>query len=237
MIKRLFFQMAFFFGIILTASGQSVPEGAESQEVIRIAEAFRLHPYLSFNVQFAYSDSATWPVPSEQITGRYKMKEGLYWAELDSTEILQGYNYNIAVYHDLKFIMIAKPSPLNSVVLQVAVLDSVFEENFVDSMHVTEINDSTRKLDIEFKPESPYAYYEVVYDLRSYMIHSIKFHQRGLGEDYPNYGVIEVFFSNYSTAVISDDYFRESKFIFKDGSTFHPQTAYNTYEIMVNGEF
>lgn len=239
MIKRIALQLVILCSITLSASGQDVPEGFELQEIIRMSEAYRRMPYLSFDVTYQYADTASPTTVLEQMTGQYKLHEGRYWALVDSTELIQGHNYKLAVYHDSKLLAIDRPNVLYTSVLQLSFLDTLFDKRFVDHMHVTSINDSTSKLDVEFIHDAPFTYYEVLYNPISYMVYAIKYYQKDVELDGGSSGVavISVLFSNYSNAVIDDEYFRESKFIYKDGPSFYPKAAYNDYEVIVSAEF
>jgi hypothetical protein len=239
MIKRIALQLVIICTATLSSFGQDVAEGFEIQEIVRISEAYRRLPYLSFNATYQYADSATPTVITEQIAGQYKIHEGRYWAMLDSTELVQGHNYKLTVYHDQKFLVIGRPDVIYSSVTQLPILDSVFDKNYVDHMHVNAINDSTRKLDIEFKHDSPFRYYEVFYHPVTYMVYSLKYYQKDAEPEVGDSGtnVISVIFSNYSNAIINDEYFRESKFIYKDGASFYPKTAFNDFEIIATSEF
>lgn len=215
---------------------QDVEEGFELQELIRMAEVYHSTPHLSFDMQITYSDSASYPAPLEQLNGQYKLQEGRFWMVLDSMEMVQGPNYHLAVYHDAKTILVSPRQPTYFNLLQLPVLDSLFYENMVDSMSVTNLTDSTRKFEMHFKSTSPYSYYEIIYNFQTYMITSVHYHQPG-DEETEGYVEITVEFSNYSTAPVNDQYLQESKFIFRDGNEFYVQPAYTGYSVTVNGIF
>lgn len=76
MLKRIFLQIAIALSVAASAFGQTVPEGFELQEIIRMSEAYRRMPYLSFNVTYQYADTASPTTILEQMTGQYKLHEG-----------------------------------------------------------------------------------------------------------------------------------------------------------------
>jgi len=214
---------------------QVVPEGSEIQELIRIGESFRIKPFIAFNIHYAYSDSATWPTPVQEISATYRMSEGRYAAVIDSTELMQGTNFNLVVYHDSKVILVSEKKPVDEGLLQVSALDSLFVANLVDSMEVTTVNDSTRKLEIHFRPEAPFVHYEITYNPTTYLIRKVLYYQRSTGDEVENYSVIEAVFSNYSESPISDTYFMESKFIYRTDTGIMARSPYQDYEVIMNG--
>ena len=121
--------------------------------------------------------------------------------------------------------------------MQLPIMDSLFKAQNVDSMNVAQVNDSTRSLRLYFKPASQYSGYIFNYDLHTYLLHSIiYFVKTGVSDDDTGSGVsmISIAFSNYSNAVIDNDYFREDKFIYKLGDKFFAQHPYENYQLMVN---
>lgn len=220
-----------------TASAQDYHDGTELKEFIKIAESYRIRPFLTFSVDYGLSDSAYWPAYRERLTGQYKISNGRYWSLIDSTEIVQGGIYNLAIYHDLKMIVVSNPAPIENYTIQVPILDSMFEQSFVDSMHTNEINDSTRQLCIIFKPESPYKLYEIFYDPNTYLIREIKVHQNNLDEEGVGYSILRILFFDVSETIISDDVFNSAKYISRSGGAIIPTSMYSEYEIVINGDF
>lgn len=246
-----------FFIVLLACSfsfrlqAQDVIKGFEFGEIMNIAEAYRQAPSLSFDMQFNYADSAQQDSILEQIPASYKMQNGMYWAMIDSTEILQGNNYNVSVFHYDSIIAISNPQPYTNV-LQLPFLDSLFRSQNVDSMNVTQVNDSTRSLRMYFNPASQYSSYSINYDQNSYLMHSITYFIKmpvdstGSGDSGgppdpgggPDSGhstsMISIIFSNYSYQVIDNSYFDENKFIYKQGGKFFAQPPYINFQLMVN---
>lgn len=214
---------------------QTVTKGFEMGELIRIGYAYRQAQYLSFNINYRYADSTSPGVILEQLDGQYKMHDGRYWAMLDSTELVQGNNYSLAVSHDEKVIAVHKPQYTDSKIMQLPVTDSILSD-FTDSMNVTQLTDSTRLLNIYFKSIVPYTGYKMWYNANSFMIDSMQFYQREINDSISHTSLIKVKMTAYSQAVIAEDYFMESKFIYRDG-TFYVKPEYSDYELVVDGDF
>lgn len=218
-------------------SQEDESDGMELSELIRIATAYRAKPFISFSVDYIYSDSANWPTHLEELKGQYKISNGRFWSMLDSTEVVQGGTYNLAIYHDMKLIVVSNPAVVEDFTLQVPILDSMFEQSFVDSMHTNILSDTTKQLCIIFKEGSPYTLYEIFYNPQTYMIQEVKLHQTNIVEEGEGYGIIRVFFQSYSEELIPDSVFNEAKYVSKSGGTLIPTALYSDYEIIVNGNF
>lgn len=240
MIKRFIILMTALWMMSNKLSAQTVTKGLEMGELIRISYAYRQTPYLSFDITYQYADSAAPSTILEQINGQYKIHDGRYWAMLDSTELVQGNNYSLAVFHDQKIISVHKPVYTDDKVLQLPVMDTIFY-NYSDSLSVTQLSDSIRLLKVYLKQGLPYSGYEVRYNSNSYFVNSVQYYMKGAAVlDSIGGGsgtsLIKVTLSNYSEAPISEDVFMESKFVYRD-SSFYTRPDYSDYELMVDGDF
>jgi len=217
---------------------QDVPKGLELMEIVKVAEAYRTAPDLSFDINFTYADSTTPTAITEQVAGSYKIHDGKYWGIIDSIEFLQGVQYNMAVYHQDSVIVITNRQEYTSV-LQLPLMDSLFREANISDISVINLNDSTRALRILFNGQSPYHSYELEYDMSTYRIRQVKYYLADMAADKPGTsGVVCVtmYFTNYSEKLISDDEFRESKFVFRFADEVKLQPAYADFRLMMNYE-
>jgi hypothetical protein len=246
MYKKSLFLLIAFFSFCYQLRAQGVIKGFEYGEIINIAEAYRQAPSLSFDLQFNYTDSVRQDSIIEQIPGSYKIQNGMYWAMIDSTEILQGNNYNVTVLHYDSVITISNPQQYTNV-FQLPFMDSLFRAQNVDSMNVTVVNDSTRSLRMYFNPASFYSSYIINYDLNTYMMDSITYfiktpayddddNDSGMldGDEGSGISMIKIIFNNYSTQAIDQSYFDESKFIYKQGGQFFARPEYADFQLLVN---
>lgn len=218
------------------AQAQDIPKGLEVMEIIKVADAYRAAPNLSFDMNITYADSVTPASITEQVAGSYKIHEGKYWGILDSVEFLQGGQFNMTVYHSDSIILVSDRQEYTSV-LQLPLMDSLFREINIQDMSVSSLNDSTRLLRILFNSESPYHSYEMEYDMATYRIHHVKYYLTEMaGDTLATSGVvcITMNFSNYSESLISDDDFKESKFIYRFADEIKLQPAYEGFRLMIN---
>lgn len=234
-IKRLIHTIAFLV-FCHSIHGQAVIKGFEYGEIKNITEAYRQAPNLGFDVQYSFADSARQDSITDVLYARYKMKDGKYWAMIDSTEIIQGHHYLVAIYHYDSVIAVSNAQKYADI-MQLPVMDSLFRVQNIDSMQVTGLNDSLRMLQMYFNPLSQYTGFQITYDKNSYRVHSIRyFIRQPVDDDNPQSTVsmVRLDFSNYSAGVIDDDYFREDKFIYKELDTFYTKSPYDHYQLMIN---
>jgi len=234
--KNLFFVVLLACSFPFYTRAQGVIKGFEFGEIINISQAYSHVSSLSFDMQINYADSARQDSIVEQIPASYKIQNGMYWAMLDSTEMIQANGYNVSVLHMDSVIIISNPqSPSN--MMQLPIMDSLFRAQNVDSMNVTQINDSTRSLRLYFNPGSRYSAYIFNYDLNTYLLYSITyFIKTPAYDDGSGSGVsmVQVLFSNYSTQPVDNSYFQQNKFIYNQGGKFITVPPYTNFQLMVN---
>jgi hypothetical protein len=236
-MKRYLIIIAGCMGLSFSALAQDIPPGMEITEIFNIMETYRQAPHVSFDVQFQYADSTQPAVILEQLYGNYKMQNGKIRGRIDSTEFIQGDVYNLTVFHDDSIISVSDRQRNNDL-LRLPFLDSVFRNQNIDSMYITQLNDSTRSLKINFKTGSGYSGYELQYDLNNYYIRKIQYAIPGANMDENSTGsstsIVSIFFTNYNTAIIDESNFREDAFIRKQGTQLFAQPAYNGFRVLVN---
>lgn len=233
------------FGSLI--KGQGVIKGFEAGEIINIAEAYRQAPNLSFDVDFTYADSARSDSIIDELSGSFKISNGRYYSIIDSTELVQGSKYNIAVFNYDSVITISSPRQYSNI-LQLPFLDSLFRKANIDSMTVMQLNDTTRRLQMYFDTTSKFSSYMIDYDQNSFMMDSVIYRTRGpyydpLDPGGPPYevfvpatvaSVFTIKFSNYSNQVIDGSYFMENKYIYTQNGQFFVQPQYSGFQLMVN---
>jgi hypothetical protein len=225
-------------------TGQQVEKNLEIGEMVRIAAAYHERPYLSFDTRVVISDSSYTccdgnNLPqADTLRGQYKLREGRYWAQIDSVEYLQGFMYNLALYHQEKLIAVGKPS-FDNRIMQLSVLDSTFQQAHVKSLSITEAGNNIRLFVIEFLKESPYSRYELRYNKNDYLISEVTyFLKNGYNRENGSTSTarIQATFSNYSTSEFSSDYFLEEKYIYKDRDGFKTRQGYTGYQIITTDD-
>jgi hypothetical protein len=169
----------------------------------------------------------------------YKLHSGLYYTYIDSTEIVQGNRYLVRVNHNDSLIIVSDRQAYPDV-LNMPVTDTLYWKTFIQSISVTDLNDSTRVLIAKFKPGAAYTSYEVQYSSDSYLLQDVKCYMSASspGADttlFPSgKSLIRFTFSGYSTNPVSSVWFNEDKFIFSQDGLFQPKPDYTGYVIETN---
>ena len=200
---------------VIPAMSQTVKPGSEIFEMVSIAETYRDAPDLSFNVQINYTDSAN--------TGT----------------IIEGNRYLVRVNHDDSLIIVSDRQEYPDV-LNIPVTDTLYWRTFIQSISVTDLNDSTRLLVAKFKPGAAYTSYEIQYSSDNYLLQDVKCYisASAPGVDaslFPSgKALIRFTFSGYSTNPVGSAWFSEDKFIVSQNGQFQPRPDYTGYVIETN---
>lgn len=239
-MKRKIFALCLLFAFTVAGrvQAQQVDKNAELGELIRMMSAAQDIPFLTLQFNTTIRDSAGIAPEVDSIGGMYRMSEGRYWAMVDSVEYVQGFNYNLAVYHTDQLIAVGKPS-VNLPAFQLSLLDSIFQQVHVKSVSITQVDASTKLFRMEFNEESPYSGYEMHYNPFTYQVSSIVYYMKNAYErEDGTVGTakISTVFLSYSMEEFSRDYFMEEKFIYKDTKGFSTRPAYSAYQIIITSD-
>lgn len=224
---------------LLLGRSQTVVQGTEIMEMVKLAETCRQAENLSFDVDVRYTDSLDTDTTIEQMTASYKLHSGSYYTYIDSTEIVQGNRYSLRISHTDSVISIRNRQTYPDV-MNMPVTDTLYWKTFVQALTVANLNDSVRTLKITFKPGALYSSYEVKYNFKQYLMQEVKAYMPANlpGTDaglFPSGKALITFtFSGYSTAALSASWFSEDKYIRLQGGQFQPQALYTGYFIETN---
>lgn len=214
-----------------------VETGFELHEVIKIAEMYKNAPNLSFTVNYKYTDSVRVDSVLEEMTGYSKISDGRYYSFLDSSEFVQGYQYNVLVFHRDSAVVVNNRQEYPDL-MKLPILDSIFQSAYVDSMKIYATDDvPINTLQLYLSPSSPYANYILVYDRNSYRIQNVHFYVRNAPTEdgvTSGTGAVTLTFSSYSTSLVDQEKFWEDRFIYKQGGEVHLKPAYSGYQLLDN---
>lgn len=214
-----------------------VEQKFELLQIVKIAEVYRVAPNLSFTAVYTYADSTLPDTILEHVNGTYKFSSGRFDNVLDSTEQIQGSLFNLTVSREDSSIIVNNRQDYAKQ-MELPFLDSMFRNGNVNSMSIVDYDDSTRKLTILFKPNSNYSRYEMKYDKNKFYISNIKYYIRNVMNDGTGVtsgtAIVNLLFSNYSTAPINPSVFAEDRFIYRSGSTLQVQPAFAGFNVVNN---
>lgn len=225
--------------LMLLCKAQGVINGIGIMEMVQLAESYRHAKNLSFSVDIRYTDSLNTDTTIEQMNANYKLHSGYYYTYIDSTEIVQGPRYSLRVSHTDSVISIRDRQSYPDV-MNMPVTDTLYWRTFAQSLAVTNVNDSTRTLKINFKPGAIYSSYEVRYDFKRYRMEQVKAYMPAdlPGTDpglFPSGKALITFtFSGYDTSPLDAVWFNEDKYILFQNGQFLPKAPYTGYFIETN---
>ncbi len=218
-------------------NAQTVQPGFELLEILKISEVYRVMPNLSYNIKYIYADSVLPATVLEELNGFSKISEGRCYTMLDSMEYVQGYRYGVTVLH-LDSTIVVGDTKCNSTVMQLPVLDSLFQKILVNATNVTQVNDSLRVLTIQFKGIAPYSQYKIHYNSNKYLVNKIEYFMRNVqveeGAVTSGTALITLLLSNYSEQSFDKQIFQEDKFLYKLNGEIHAKPAYSNFKLVVN---
>jgi hypothetical protein len=237
-MKKICFVVALVCIVTFSHAQHLAHQGFEIQEIIKIAETYRNAPNLSYNVDYYYYDSAHADSALEHLTGYSKISDGRYYTFLDSTEYIQGYQYNVMVSHRDSTIAVDNRQEYMDLT-RLPLLDSIFQSQYVDSLKVYETDDvPTNSLLVYLSPQSQYSGYLMVYNRLSYTVQSVAFYIKDVPRNDTTYstmtGLMRMVFSGYSTNAVTQDVFWEDKFIYKQEGEIRLKPAYASYQLFDN---
>ena len=230
--------IGFFICMFLPFKGNSqTTAGFEQLEILKIVEMYKNAPNLSFSFTVSYADSAHADSIISSSTGSCKMSDGRYYTSAaDGTEYIQGYQYGLVISPNDSTVTVYNRQEYGDMIKGIPVLDTLFFNQYVDSMKVVSYDDvPTNDLVIYFNASAPYSKYILTYDHTSYQITNIIFYMKSIDpNDSIATGRINFSLTSYSTAPISQDVFWEDKYIYKQGGTLHLKPTYSNYQLIDN---
>jgi hypothetical protein len=215
---------------------QQVENGFELHELVKIGETYKNAINLSFDMSYAYSDSASPSSPLESLSGTYKIRNGKYWTMIDSIEFIQGQQFDIAVYYGDSTIVVNEQRDYGDI-LKIPALDTAFQKANIDSIQIIEYNDSTRLLTLFFNKDASYSLYKLQYDKTKYLIRKLEYYIRNMPDesgDSTITGLIALNLSNYSEQSVDPSLFQEDRIIYKASGELLPQVGFTNFKVYNN---
>jgi hypothetical protein len=147
---------------------------------------------------------------------------------------VQGQQYELAVYYTDSTIIVNNQARYGDV-LRLPALDSAFQGANVDSVRITEPNDSTRLLTMYFNKDAAYRLYKLTYDKAKYLIRKIEYYVKGMPDRLATAdnitGLITVTLTNYSETVIEPALFGEERFFYKSNGELYLKAPYTSFKL------
>lgn len=197
-------------------------------DIMGIASTLFTTPYFSFDATYYMTDVDSVTVKDTMIA-KYKINgDSMYLLILkDTLENIQNKNCVASIYHSNKSIVVQKPQPLIKQVLQIDVMDTIFQNMAMAGM--TFIDSSCdRSIIISFDTNAVYNNFQLHYckltNRLFYISYSIKKNTNGIDPNNPYRTDMYILFSNYQTGAFNNSVFSTDQFI-KINSTSDVQLA------------
>jgi hypothetical protein len=216
--------------------GQQKEKGFELLQLLKISETYKNARNLGFDMDYTYADSASPNTIVEHISGISKASNGFYWTLIDSVEIIQGSQYNLAIYYSDSTIIVNDKKEYGDL-LKMEFLDSMFRKSNIDSLSITVVNDSTWQLLALFNPSSGFSQYKLLYDPKTFLVKSMQYYLKeftDLDTITSGTALIKLTINNYIFSNVDQTLFNENKFIYKQDGQILKKPAFSNYSLINN---
>lgn len=202
----------------------------------RIKTAYKDTGYLSYTIQYSYSSKKAGGEIADSLLITCKSHGNSYYSKIGAAEFVQNPQYNVAVHHERKSIVINNPVVKESGILSAINIDSAFLQNHVDSVLVTE-NKESKTIRLLFGAASRFRFYTITFSKKSFLIEKINYCVKQPGEEGEEGDMDELtftlLFSQYDRRNFDDNFFSEKAYVQKNaGGDFKGTGEYSRYEIM-----
>jgi hypothetical protein len=233
------FPLLFLF---IPCLAQQQEKKAAIYEMNKLADNYKLFPYLSFRLNYYYSAQESPDMHVDSLEGRVKLHGNQYWYLLDSTEAVVAGNFIVTLFKEDKIMYITKPAAALQVANPVAILDSVLSKNDNILSTVTE-KENTKIISIQFKDNPAFKKVEYYLDPITGLLSKVKMIVRfsllqdpslkGIVDTNDSYANIEVRYTDYKKEPFSDDIFNTTTYFKKEGEVFLPVAPYDSFKIFM----
>jgi hypothetical protein len=186
------------------------------REFAIMGSVFSTTPYLSFDANYYLKDVDTVTV-KDTVISKYKINgDNMYLLMLkDTIESIQNENFSGAIYHSNKTVVVQKPSLLSKQILQIDVMDSVFQYMAMSGMTATD-STGNRIITINFDSSAIYKDFKIAYCVSNgrpiYIVYTLKKDDASAGARLitpttAKYYNMYISFTNYQTGLFTDSVF------------------------------
>ena len=186
---------------------------------IAVVQAYlQTSSYLSFNAVYYFEDIDSVAV-YDTMQASFKLNADNYHINMDSVETIQNEKYMVTVYNQDSLLVIQNPAQSSRQVLQVDVMDSVFQQLALAGITAAD-SGSFRKVTLLFDADAVYTNYEMVFNKTTYQLLYIKYALRkeSLAVDNNKRFKMYIKFNNYQNDAFTDAAFSTDPYIFVTSS-------------------
>lgn len=202
------------------------------REFMKLEAVFRDTTHLGFNATIYFTDVDT-VTTADTMQMTYKLSNQKYNIEMDSTVIVQNDFYNLAIYNEQGMAVLTRPVTFGVNLFHVKLADPAFSQLHIERLHATD-SAGYRKLSFEFKTQSPYTQYDILYDTSTYQISRIDYELKKdpFAPGSTTHYHIQVVCSGYQTGLFNDSVFSTSSYFIRKEGIYSLQAPYTGYELI-----
>lgn len=218
---KILFSFILFTGMYFNITAQRIYDTTTTNvmnEVLSLQAFLGSTEYLSFSATYYMEDVDSTTV-KDTLTASYKINGEQFHIVMDSIESIQNDQYTGTIYFKDSLIVVQKPTPMATQVLQIDVMDTLFQQIAMTGMSATD-SGLFRKIVVQFDPEAIYTNYEIVYEKANNHLNYIKYSLRkDLDVESPKRINMTIKFSQFNTSTFSDSVFSTDTFFKVENSS------------------
>jgi hypothetical protein len=201
----------------------------------KVKAAYKDAGYLSYSIQYSYTSKKAGGKVTDSLLIVCKSHNKYYYTKIGPAEFMQNSQYNLAVHHQTKSIIIGNPVAAEHGLASVINIDSAFLQNHVDSVLVKE-NKESKIIRLLFDTTSRFIFYTITFNKKNYLIEKINYCIKQPDEE-GNEGdtdeiTFNMLFSKYDRNSFDDSFFSEKGYVIKNTSgDFTGKGEYSAYQI------
>ena len=202
------------------------------RELLKLEAVFRDTTHLGFNATIYLTDVDTETI-HDTIQMTYKLSKQKYRIEMDSTTIVQNDFYHLTIYDEQDMAVLSRPVGFGLNLFQLNLTDTLFNRLHIERLHATD-SAGYRKLSLQFKTESPYTQYEILYDTSNYHVSRIEYDLKkdpftpGSTDHYH----IKIVCSGYQTGAFTDSVFSTNGYFIRKEGLYSLLGDYTSYQLI-----
>jgi hypothetical protein len=221
---------------------QADTRNAAVSAIRQLTQHYRKIPLLGFDVEYRYAAEAKPAVYLDSMKGSVKLSGNRYWYQLDSTEVLYGDKYVVAIYPEDKIMYLSKPSSQAAAMNPMALLDSLLFKAPGLQYSLTS-SPNQQIVTVRFEKSSSYKKIDYYINTRtgflSKMVSTVNAEQLYTPEAQSKlsgektFAIVETCFTNYREQALDETVFDTGRYFKKEGQEYITVAPYNIYKIFL----
>lgn len=198
----------------------------------KVKSAYKDPGYLSYNIHYSYTSKKAGGKIVDSLLIDCKSHGNSYYSKIGQAEFVQNNQYNLAVHHESKSIVINNPVNKEPDMLSTMNMDSAFLQNHVDSVIVKE-DKVSKTIRLLFGNASAFTFYTITFNKKSFLIEKINYCIKQPDEEGNTDEItFNMQFSKYDRSKFDDSFFSEKGYVIRNASgDFTGNGDYSTYHI------